>query len=111
MALAECINDEYVIMYEPTTSGMRAIFRAMPIKSDLIDFKVLEVHIVPTRANRLFKIGFQTCATVVQYVANISMGCLLAQTLYERLCTKNKRHKANGIVGVKEWEPIIQYQP
>lgn len=51
--------------------------------------EILCVRVQHKRANNLFKLQFQTCATVAQYIMGINTGAILCQTLYNRL-TKRK---------------------
>ena len=69
------------------------------------NYVVLEVKVKVTKRNRLIRPIFQTCATFVQYIAGISTGAILCQTLYDRLLNC----KLEG-VEVKKWEPKQQAQ-
>lgn len=104
VCLVEYINDGFVYCYEPLFNGCSTLFRAAFTKEELKDFKVLEVTIYPTRQQILIKPLLQTCATVVQYLAGISMCCFSAQGLYDSLTKINKQIlMEKGIQEVKEW--------
>ena len=71
------------------------------------DYSGLEVTIVSTNEYRLLRPVFMTCVTVVQYIAGISLGCILAQTLYDKLtCNRIDWLASKGIIGVKKWGSI-----
>ena len=67
-----------------------------------VTYDVLEVNIRVTNRNRLIRPIFQTCVTFVQYIAGISTGAILCQTLYDRLINC----QLEG-VKVKKWEPQL----
>lgn len=100
VVLAEFI-DGFLTIIEPTLSSARVIFRTMPRSREWLDYGVLEVVVSYKDVTKNNLIGFkwQTCATVVQYLAGINTGALLAQTLYKRLLTR----KYPG-VEVRKWE-------
>jgi hypothetical protein len=104
----EYMNDELVVGYEPLLIGCSTIFRNAPTNQELqywSDFTVVEVVVVTTRANRLIGPIFQTCATIVQYLAGISLGCVLVNSLYKKLTgSKDTWLRDKGIQGVKLWQ-------
>ncbi len=108
VCLIEYVSDEYVIGYEPLLIGCSTIWRTAPDKDEIKywkDWTILEVTVYPTRKNRLIGPVFQTCATIVQYIAGISLGCVLANSLYKKLTTSSAEWlKEKGIQGVKLWE-------
>lgn len=105
VALMEFIEEEqFVIGIEPLLSGSRTIFRTSPIPQDFPGWTVLKVCVQSTRKNRLIRPIFQTCATIVQYHAGLSLGCIKASTLYNRMLTRDKAWlRAKGIRSVEEW--------
>lgn len=98
VALAE-EKGSRVIVFEPLMATCFTLIKPAPYHEMLQHYEVLEVRVKCTRANRLIRPIFQTCATFVQYIAGISTGALLCQTLYERLLYR----KYEGIE-VKKWE-------
>jgi hypothetical protein len=103
----EYINQEFAIGFEPALSGCRTIFRTVLTRKDielLQDWTVLELTVLATKKNRLIKPIFQTCATIVQYLAGISLGCILANGLYKKLTSSNHSWlESKGIYGVTLW--------
>ncbi len=107
VCLMEYINDEFAIGFEPMVSGCRTIFRTVLNRRDielLKDWTVVELVVSTTRQNKLFKPVLQSCATIVQYLAGISLGCILANTLYNKLTSSNVEWlESKGIYGVSVW--------
>jgi len=108
VCLLEYMNDELVVGYEPLMIGCSTIFRDAPTSQEMeywADWTIVEVSVVTTRANRLIGPIFQTCATIVQYLAGISLGCVLVNSLYKKLTSsKTEWLKDKGIQGVKIWQ-------
>lgn len=104
----EYVTDELIVGFEPLLIGCSTIFRDVPTKDEVqywTDWTIVEVIVVPTRANRLIGPVFQTCATIVQYLAGISLGCILVNSLYKKLTgSKIEWLKQKGIQGVKVWQ-------
>ncbi len=105
VVLIETTNQDYWVTFEPTFRGCTTtITDPIPLTLLTKDHQLLEVLVHPTRKNRLLKPTFLTCVTIVQYLANISLGCILAQTLYEKLTCKDIDWLGRqGITGVKQW--------
>jgi hypothetical protein len=108
VCLFEYISEEFMICHEPILIGCQTMFRsALSVEdlSHLKEWKVVQITVTPTAKNRLIMPIFQTCATIVQYLAGISLGCMLVDSLYKKL-TRSKREwlKKQGIVGVNVWE-------
>lgn len=71
---------------------------------DHTKYVLLGVDIIPTKTNKLFGFKFQTCASILQYIAGISLGCVTVQGLYERLTdSSTKWLKSKGIMEVQRW--------
>lgn len=65
---------------------------------------VVQLNIDYTFENRLLRPILQTCATLVQYLVGISLGCMFVQSLYNKLTTSSKEYLLKkGIKGVKVW--------
>lgn len=104
VAIMEYIDDHFVIGIEPTLIGARTIFRTIPTPQDLPGWTILKVTVSPTRKNRLIIPILQTCATIVQYHACISLGCIKVNTLYNKLSSKGEAWlKGKGIRSVERW--------
>ncbi len=104
VSLIEYIDDEFCIGIEPMIHGSQLIFRTIPIPQDFPGWKVLKVTVRATRRNRLIIPILQTCATIVQYHACISLGCVKAMSLYNRLMSKDIVWlESKGIRSVEEW--------
>jgi hypothetical protein len=66
---------------------------------------IVEVKYLVTRKNRLIRPVLQTCSTLTQYLAGITLGAITAQGLYNKL-TKSKDSwlRDRGIREVVIWE-------
>ena len=98
------IFDNYgqILTIEPLTR--KAFFSYPADLLSLVDYEVLEIRLRP-RKKILFGPRLQTCATVVQYLAGISLGALRVQKLYDLLTKKSPAWlKHNGILEVKQWD-------
>ncbi len=108
MAIGWVHTDEVMQIIEPALQGasidfvyVKDVLRAQQEQN----IEILEVDVRVTLKQRLFKERFQTCATVVQYLAGIDLDATLVQTLYERLTTKDEIYlKRHGIRRVVKWE-------
>lgn len=104
VVMAEVLDDDFILVIEPTLVGARILFRTMPTIYEWSNYTVLELVISPTRKNRLIRPIIQTCATVVQYLSGISMGAITAQGLYRSLtCTDRKGLRSKGIKEIISW--------
>lgn len=109
VSLCEVI-EEFLVVHDPCLGGCRTTFRTKPLTDEWDRYMVIEVVTYPTHNNKLIKPIFQTCATIVQYLAGINMGATLAQGLYQTL-THPDTLFMDGIREIKIWEPQQQYQP
>jgi hypothetical protein len=102
VTLLEYIDDNCWILIDPKLSGAHTdVYKSVP---DLKDLKVLEVIVQPLRRNRLLRIICQSCATIVQYHASLSLGAITCQGLYEALTiTDPEWLEYHGILEVKPW--------
>lgn len=102
-------TDEVMQIIEPALQGANIDF--VYVKDVLKaqkerNIEILEVDVKATLKQKLFKERFQTCATLIQYLAGIDLDATLVQTLYERLTTKDELYlKRHGIRRVVKWEP------
>jgi hypothetical protein len=107
VCLMEYINQEFAIGFEPALAECRTIFRTVLTRKDielLEDWTILELTVLATKENRLIKPLFQTCATIVQYLAGISLGCILVNSLYNKLTkSSHKWLESKGVYGVTTW--------
>jgi hypothetical protein len=99
------IQTPHAIITEPYHYGAQHAVGTDEAVSALIKGKkVLIINYRVTRKNRLFRPLFQTCTTVVQYLAGFSLGALTAQGLYNRLTKSSKGWlESRGIMEVTEW--------
>lgn len=106
--LLEFVKDNKMIEFEPLLHGCSIGLRDNVTKDDVRDhknFKFVEVSVTPTRKNRLIGIKRCTCATFIQYLAGINLGCITAQGLYNKLTRSDDEWlRKKGIIGVKVWE-------
>ena len=106
--LLEYLNDTTLIQFEPLLHGCSVGLIenfTKEIIEDHKDFKFVEVSVTPTQKNRLIGIKRCTCATFVQYIAGITLGCITAQGLYNKLtCSDAIWLRKKGILGVKIWD-------
>lgn len=106
MALGWYIAADKVQVIEPAFHGANidiVSIKDLKAMSELV--RVVEVDTTVTVGQRLFKEGFQTCATLVQYLMGIDLSVTLVQTLYERLTTYSDEYLSeHGILGVNKWE-------
>jgi hypothetical protein len=100
VCMVEVLEDDLVVIIEPTNYGARFMLRSFPTEGEWAKFKVVELDVVVNRSRKLIGPRFQSCATICQYMAGIDTGAILAQTLYKRLTCG----WLEGITGVKEWE-------
>ena len=104
VVMAEVLDDGFIVVVEPTLVGARILFRGMPDISEWSNYTVLELVVSPTRQNRLIRPIIQTCATVVQYLAGISMGAITAQGLYSSLTKSDRKGlRSKGIKEIIVW--------
>ena len=69
----------------------------------------LRVRIKSRYKNRLIKPTFQTCSTLVQYMAGIDLGTITPQGLYEALTlSDDKWLKRRGVLEVSEWVKSLE---
>ncbi len=101
VSLCEVVEG-FLIVHDPCLNGCRTTFRVMPLPGEWDAYKVIEVVTCPTKANRLIKPIFQTCTTLVQYLAGIDLGAILVQTLYDRLLNPSTATK-DGIREITIW--------
>ena len=109
VALCEVVEG-FLIVHDPCMNGCRTTFRTMPAPGEWNGYTVVEVVTRPAKGNKLIKPIFQTCTTIVQYLAGIDLGAILTNTLYQRLVDPNTQTK-DGIREIKLWEPQQRYQP
>lgn len=105
VSLCEVV-DGFLIVMDPCLGGCRTMFRTMPLPGEWDSYKVIEVVTQPTRGNRLIRPIFQTCTTIVQYLAGIDLGAILAQGLYQTLMHPDTL-SMDGIREIKLWEPKL----
>jgi len=107
VSLMEYINNDFALVFEPMLYGCNTMFRTTLKPCDIQvmkDYTIVEFTVKTTRANRLIMPIFQTCTTIVQYLAGISLGCVLANSLYKKLtCSNHKWLGSKGIYGVNVW--------
>ena len=105
VAIGWIVQNNWVFILEPQVSGAVVKFKDMPKTHEWDHFTVIELDLVNDMKRKLFKPTFTTCATIVQYLAGISLGARLAQTLYDQLTKRDKRYLlAHGIRRVTLWE-------
>ena len=117
--LAEFIDEskQKLIVFDPLFTGgymyptdIDEVAKLHNDEKNLVSYEtVLRVKVQPTSGNRLLKPTLQTCATLVQYMAAISLGSITCQGLYE--CLINDDHDwllKKGILEVKPWEGIVR---
>lgn len=105
VCLVELYNDNIAVCYEPNLYGMNTIVREWPTLPELKGLTVFEVTVLPRSKNRLVRPIFQTCATIVQYLMNISLNCCLANSFYRKLHKMDMVYlNRNGISRIKRWE-------
>lgn len=100
-------DNAFVIGLEPMVDGCRTL--VMPVPTDLWPGKRWEILVVVVanapRKNRLIRPVIQTCATIVQYIAGVSLGVITAHGLYSKLTNGNRNWlQSKGIVEVAKWE-------
>ena len=95
---------DHVFIVEPALQGANVALKKLPLEIHDEHTKILEIDLEFTFTQKLFRDGFQTCATLVQYLAGIDLKAVLAQTLYDRLTNRSEKYlKRHGIVEVTEW--------
>lgn len=105
MALGWMVNEDAVFVIEPTLRGASIDLVFTREIANTKGFVALIVDVESTNEQRLFREHFQTCATMVQYLAGFDLGATLVQTLYEKLTTSSEEFlKEHGILGVETWE-------
>jgi hypothetical protein len=104
VGMVEVLAPGLAVTLEPVLSHCAVAFGPV-LESRLRRLTVVEVCVTPTKRNRLIRPILQTCATQVQYLAGLSLGCITAQGLYEALTNLDERTKErNGIHEVTLWE-------
>ena len=100
VSIAEYINGE-LVCFDPLI-GHAFIYPVMPAL--LLTKTVLEVKVKYKHKNRLIRFGIQSCSTIVQYMAGISLGALTAEGLYRALTERDTAYlESKGIIEVKPW--------
>jgi hypothetical protein len=95
---------DILIIFEPLFSGGSFELLELPIETDDC-LTVLSIRVKSTHKNRLIKPTFQTCSTLVQYMAGINLGPITPQGLYEALTLSDAKWlKRRGVLEVKAWE-------
>ncbi len=102
--LAEVIDDEFVVIIEPTSTGGVVLFRTLPAIHEWDYVGVLEVDVTRLHEYKLRKPLLHTCTTFCQYFAGIYLGCYLPQSLWNKLTSNDKDLKIQGIERVRVWE-------
>lgn len=98
------------LFIEPELSRAYLEIQRNPPPDKLINVfdAALEVTITPTFCNRLIRPVFQSCTTIIQYLAGISLGCITAQGLYKCLTTRDGQWlRDKGILEVRKWEETL----
>ena len=103
VSLMEQIDDETYIYIDPMTYGSETSIIKLSSPFPIIDgLTILKVTIKSNkRVNKLVRLGFQSCSTIVQYMAGIWLGAWTAHGLYRSLTELNlaSLHK-HGIIEV-----------
>lgn len=95
------VKGSKLIVYEPLRATCFTLIKSIDDLSAMAsNYTSLRVSVRCSKAQRLIGFKFNTCATFVQYIAGISTGAILVQTLYERLLNR----QIQGL-GVTKWEP------
>lgn len=106
VAIAWPTAEELVFIVEPVLNGTLADSRRnldwLARRSGVV---VVEVETGLWAENKLFKFTFQTCASLVQYLAGINLKVWLAQSLYDKLINLSVSQRTKyGIQKVTVWE-------
>jgi hypothetical protein len=97
-------DDAFLVLFEPLFKGAVLDVMLNPFEFEE-DLTILRVKIKSINKNRLIKPTFQTCSTLVQYVAGINLGPITPQGLYEALTLMDAKWlKRRGVLEVKSWE-------
>lgn len=107
VSFMEQISDNYALIFEPMAYRGEMALVPMPKPEDFVDFEVLKLRISPKNKCQIPLAVFQTCATMVQYLAGITLpNCFLVQRLYETLTDEHQREKLvqEGILEVLRWK-------
>ena len=92
-----------LIIFEPLfkEACLEVMMRPFAFDEELT---ILKIKVKSKQKNRLIKPTFQTCSTLIQYVAGINLGCITPQGLYEALTLSDTEWlKSKGILEVSVW--------
>jgi hypothetical protein len=102
--VAEFISETEMIKFEPLFSQGSLELITFPFEVEE-NFTVIYVKTRPrNNKNKLVKPTFQTCSTLIQYMAGIDLGCITPQGLYEALTQSNPSWlMERGVMEVSKW--------
>jgi hypothetical protein len=101
--IAEFVTETDMIKFEPLYAEGSLEIIKFPFEYDK-DLTIIYVTTCPTDKNKLVKPTFQTCSTLIQYMAGIDLGCITPQGLYEALTESDAEWlKSRGVMEVSKW--------
>lgn len=102
--LAEFISESIMIKFEPLFNQGSLEILSFPFENRE-NFTIVYVKTQPNKMNRLVKPTFQTCSTLIQYMAGINLSAITPQGLYEALTSSDiKWLRSRGVMEVSKWE-------
>jgi hypothetical protein len=104
LLLAQFISDNQMVRFEPLFTDGFLDLMSFPFECN-DNYTVIYVKTCPTSKQKLVKPTFQTCTTLIQYMAGIDLGCITPQGLFEALTQSNTKWlKDRGVMEVSKWE-------
>lgn len=93
------------MLFEPMLSNAHIHYLSYDDLISYSNYTKLLVTVKNKPKNRLTKLGFQSCSTLIQYAAGISLGAYTPQGLYECLTEYPKDWlEDKGVIEVSKWE-------
>jgi hypothetical protein len=96
-------DGQALILFEPLfkEAVLDVMLRPFAFDEHLV---MIRMKVKSKNKNRLIKPTFQTCSTLIQYVAGINLGTITPQGLYDALTLSDAEWlKSKGILEVTEW--------
>jgi len=81
-------------------ANMSTVSECMDIHKDITTLRIVTL---PSKKVNVTRFGFQSCTTLIQYIAGIALGCLTPQSLYATLTKACPQWlKSRGVISVEE---------
>lgn len=101
------IHEDTLIYFDPLISKAQMDVIELPSVDEMTGIIALKIVVESKRKDRLVGLKLQSCTTLIQYIAGISLGALTPDGLYDVLTSSDKDYLlSQGILEVEPWQGI-----